>query len=150
MKVLIMVIMLLSAAVLPAVDNGFSLKADSLRVNKDSINVQIQKYQEFRENKFRIRMPKINAFTLKYEVNFFDYKELMDHEIYQISNELYNKYYARDILLWNYQDSFYLSMNIKDMQSKRGLLKVEVPLSNFPLLFRSDRDRLKRDPWTHK
>ncbi len=93
-------------------------------------------------------MPKINAFTLKYEVNFFDYKELMDHEIYQISNELYNKYYARDILLWNYQDSFYLSMNIKDMQSKRGLLKVEVPLSNFPLLFRSDRDRLKRDPWT--
>jgi hypothetical protein len=78
-------------------------------------------------------------------MDFLDYRVVTESDLYIISNDMYEKYYKSDILLWNYRDSAYLNMNLSDMQSSRGLIKLEIPLSNLPLLLMRRSSSLHRN-----
>jgi len=144
MKVQLLILTMLMLTSLYAIHSKDFLPPDSLITRQDSIRINIQRYQSFRENKLKLRIPNLNALTMKYSFDFFSIDDVMRNDIYLISMELYKKYYANDILLWNYRDSAYLFLDIKNMQNKRGLIQLQIPLSNFPSLFKRDKHLFDR------
>ncbi len=120
-------------------------EADSLGLDSAQARDYIASYENFKKSKYRIAVPDINPFTLKLSMDFFDYRVVTDSDLYNISHELYEKYYRNDILLWNYRSSVYLNMNLGDLQSSRGLIKLEIPLSNLPTLLMRRSETLYRN-----
>lgn len=125
-------------------------RQDSIAVDPALEFMQIMRYEQYRQNKFKLIIPDINPFTLKYSLDFIDYKQFTESDLYLISNELYEKYYKNDVLLWNFKDSAYLNLNLSALQSSRGLIQLDIPLSNFPTLFNVELKRLiQGDMYTH-
>ena len=84
---------------------------------------------------FKAVLPNFAFFELKYQVGQEYYQTWMNSDLYQVSKELYENYYAKDILIWSYRKSVFISINFKDMQNNQGFLQFRIPISNFSRVF---------------
>ncbi|MDZ4121603.1 MAG: hypothetical protein U1C33_04240, partial [Candidatus Cloacimonadaceae bacterium] len=115
--------------------------ADSLRTDKEITMARKLRFEQLRKNNPNWSMPDIKPFDLKLSLNLFDYRELMKHDLFQISMEMYDKYYKKDIPLWKFRDSASLQLDLRNLQNNQGLLQFELLLPNYPLFMRGELKR---------
>lgn len=146
MKIYYLALLLSLTYQLVAMETRFKTERDSIAAETEIQAKRKKAYEDFRLNKFKLKVPDINPFTLKLSINYINYQIVTQSDLYIISHDIYTKYYKNDILLWNFRDSAYLNLNLKDLQNSRGLIQLEIPLSNFPLFFKGEMQKLINSP----
>lgn len=109
---------------------------DTIKADPAELLRQKNTYEDFRLRGYKILIPEINPFTMKINLLYLDYQELAQNDLYILSQELYNDFYKCDIMLWNFSDAAYLNMNLSDLQNSRGLIRLNIPLSNLSQIFK--------------
>ena len=111
-----------------------------LNVEKDSIkSLPDESATQFQKEYLSYKLKKLsNNNLLKLNIRFnlnLSLDHLTDIELYKLSKELYNRYYLRKIELLNYHNIAFLYLDIKELQSTKGLLQMRVNFSNFNHVF---------------
>ncbi len=117
---------------------------DSLQADSKLLQLQKQRYEDFRNNRIRFAFPDINLLSLKNAMQTIDYESVTQSDLFQISSEFYQRYYKNDILLWNFRDAAYLNLDLKNLQNSRNLIQLDIPIPNFHLLFRREISRIDK------
>ena len=141
MKAGLFLVLILYCGIMYAMDEFVDSVADTLHIETKRRYIRL--YEQYNRQGLPSKLPTIDLPSLKFNLYILDYQNITDSDIYQISHDIYEKYYRQDLLLWNYKDSVYLNMNLSSLQSSRGLLKLEIPLSNYSHF-------LKRKPQNQK
>jgi hypothetical protein len=114
---------------------------DSLSAVLDS--VQTGFLADVRDNKHKQALVSISLGSLLPENGLFvfinEYKGF-GSDLYEVSTELVNTYYNREILLYNFYDRGYVFISLKDAQNRNGLLQIRIPFDNLRNLY----DKYKR------
>lgn len=61
-------------------------------------------------------------------------------DLYEVSNELVTEYYNKKILIYNFYNTGFLFISLKDAQNTNGLLQIRIPFGNMHRMF----DKVKR------
>jgi hypothetical protein len=133
--------LVMSISILAAEDNHYlnnpaHNKDEKVITQEDSLrNVLLNDYHRYKL-KNQTRLSNLN--WLKQDFNLiksFNSSTLAQNEVYEISQELYHKYYKNKIELYNYKNMAYLYLDLKEAQSNQGAVQFQIPLPNFNSLF---------------
>ena len=135
---------LLCSALLLIISNIFALEqlsqsstmlaADSTQqtAEKDSLLLSLIKGYHSFKLKEPLRLPRINWLKSDFSLNLkHNVYKVTDTELYQISKDLYTRYYKSRIELYNYRNTAFLNLNLKEAQKNQGALQFQISLPNF-------------------
>ncbi len=143
MKTCCTICWLLFAVFLAAQPIDNSVHADSLeQLLKDNLKLNNQ-FQPTPLYSYYVDMSDYMLWGIGYQSGYWDYQYWEDQEIYQVSKEWYDKYYSKDIMIWSFRQSVFISVNLKDMQNSQGLLRFRIPLPNYSRVSKRRRDKME-------
>jgi hypothetical protein len=70
-----------------------------------------------------------------------DVRTITESELFEVSMELYSKYYMQRIELYNINQTAFLYLNLREAQTNLGALQFQVNLPNFRNLFKDNPNR---------
>ncbi|PKN80797.1 MAG: hypothetical protein CVU48_00820 [Candidatus Cloacimonetes bacterium HGW-Cloacimonetes-1] len=145
MKTCCTICCLLFAVFLAAQPIDMSVPADSLdKILKENLK-RYHQYQPAPLYEFEVAIPGYMLWGTGYQSGYLDYQYWTDYEMYQVGREWYDTYYRKDILIWSYRQSVFVSVNLKDMQNSQGLLRFRIPLPNFSGMSQRRREKIVYD-----